>query len=94
MGLPVALGIATLEVLLIMIFYMELKAQRGARRFMLPAASIFLFLLGSLTILDNATRWPPVKPSWAKEAPVPEARPKAPTRTTKEVSNPRREPGR
>jgi hypothetical protein len=53
---------------------MELKVGYGARRFTLPAALIFLFLLGSLTLLDNATRWPPGKPSWARAAAVVEIR--------------------
>jgi cytochrome c oxidase subunit 4 len=56
-------------------YWMHLDEQRGARRAALPLALVFVALLGSLSILDLITRWPPVLPDGPSQRALPPAIP-------------------
>jgi len=61
--LPVALGLATLNFVLLLWFFMHLAEVRGTRRFALPVGVLYLLLLLALTLLDVTTRFPPARPN-------------------------------
>ncbi len=72
--LVVAYGLALANVVLVMTFFMDLLEQRGARRFTLVVAGMWFLLLLGLVLLDVGTRFPPTRPSGAREG-VEEKRP-------------------
>lgn len=61
-GVLVALGIATMKGALVALFFMHLWDQQGPNRLVFVASIFFVALLATLTILDNATRFPLANP--------------------------------
>jgi cytochrome c oxidase subunit IV len=74
-GVSVALIIATVKGTLVALFFMHLYDQQGANRLVFVTAIVFVALLATLTILDNATRFPlanpPTDPFQNVEEPAP-----------------------
>jgi cytochrome c oxidase subunit 4 len=56
-GVAIALGIASVKGALVALFFMHLYDQRGPNRLVFVTALVFVALLVSLTLLDNATRF-------------------------------------
>ncbi|HYG66548.1 MAG TPA: cytochrome C oxidase subunit IV family protein [Anaeromyxobacteraceae bacterium] len=61
-GVAVALIIATVKGSLVALFFMHLYDQQGANRLVFVTSIVFVALLATLTILDNATRFPLANP--------------------------------
>ncbi len=61
-SLPVALIVAGAQDLLIALYFMHLVEQRGSRRFAMPVALFYVFLIAALVFADVAFRWAPVRP--------------------------------
>jgi cytochrome c oxidase subunit IV len=74
-GVAVALGIAGVKGTLVALFFMHLYDQQGANRLVFVTSIVFVALLATLTILDNATRFPlanpPTDPFQNVEEPAP-----------------------
>ncbi len=68
-GVALALGIATVKGALVALFFMHLWDQSGTNRLVLITALIFVALLITLPLLDNATRFPLANPPDAETAP-------------------------
>jgi cytochrome c oxidase subunit 4 len=68
-GVALALGIATVKGTLVALFFMHLWDQPGPNRLVLITSLIFVALLISLPLLDNATRFPLANPPDAETAP-------------------------
>jgi cytochrome c oxidase subunit IV len=68
-GVAVALGIAAVKGTLVALFFMHLWDQPGPNRLVLVTALVFVALLVSLPLLDNATRFPLANPPDAETAP-------------------------
>jgi cytochrome c oxidase subunit 4 len=65
-----ALAIAVVKMLLVALFFMELRYSPGLTRVVIVAALFFLALLMSLTMADNFTRpWTPTPSGWGTSAP-------------------------
>ncbi len=58
----VALAIAVAKGALVALFFMHLWDQRGANRLVFITSLVFVVLLVTLTIADNATRFPLANP--------------------------------
>lgn len=61
-GVFVALAIATIKGSLVALFFMHLYDQQGANRLVFVTSIFFVALLATLTIVDNATRFPLANP--------------------------------
>ena len=61
-GVVVVLAIAAVKGTLVVLFFMHLWDQRGPTRLVLLTALVFVALLVSLTVADNATRFPLANP--------------------------------
>jgi cytochrome c oxidase subunit 4 len=68
-GVAVALAIATVKGALVALFFMHLYDQPGPNRLVLATSLVFVALLVSLVLLDNATRFPLANPPDAETAP-------------------------
>lgn len=68
-GVALAIGIATVKGALVALFFMHLWDRPGPNRLVLITALIFVALLISLPLLDNATRFPLANPPDAETAP-------------------------
>ena len=68
-GVAVALTIASVKGTLVALFFMHLYDQPGPNRLVLVTSLVFVTLLISLVILDNATRFPLANPPDAETAP-------------------------
>ena len=68
-GVVVALGIASAKGALVALFFMHLWDQAGPNRLVLLTSLVFVALLISLVLLDNATRFPLANPPDAETAP-------------------------
>lgn len=68
-GVAVAIGIATVKGALVALFFMHLWDQPGPNRLVLVTSLVFVALLISLPLLDNATRFPLANPPDAETAP-------------------------
>jgi cytochrome c oxidase subunit 4 len=68
-GVAVALAIASVKGALVALFFMHLWDQPGPNRLVLVTSLIFVALLISLPLLDNATRFPLANPPDAETAP-------------------------
>lgn len=69
-GVAVALGIATAKGALVALFFMHLYDQPGPNRLVLATSLVFVALLISLVLLDNATRFPLANPPDAETTPA------------------------
>jgi cytochrome c oxidase subunit 4 len=69
-GVAVALTIASVKGALVALFFMHLWDQPGPNRLVLVTALVFVALLVSLVILDNATRFPLANPPDAETTPA------------------------
>jgi cytochrome c oxidase subunit 4 len=67
-GVVVALTIAGTKGALVALFFMHLWEQRGANRLVFITSLAFVALLVSLTMLDNATRFPLANPPGSEGA--------------------------
>ncbi len=76
-GLVVAMAIAVVKSSLVVLFFMHLWDHGGANRLVLATTLLFVALLMTLVLLDNATRWPLTNPPTERtlhlEPPGPEA---------------------
>ena len=76
-GLVVAMAIAVVKSSLVVLFFMHLWDHGGANRLVLATTLLFVALLMTLVLLDNATRWtltnPPTERTLHLEPPGPEA---------------------
>lgn len=61
-GVTAALVIAGVKGTLVALFFMHLWDQQGANRLVFATSIVFVALLATLTILDNATRFPLANP--------------------------------
>ncbi len=68
-GVAVALAIATAKGTLVALFFMHLWDQPGPNRLVLVTSLVFVALLVTLPLLDNATRFPLANPPDAETAP-------------------------
>jgi cytochrome c oxidase subunit 4 len=68
-GVAVALTIASVKGALVALFFMHLYDQPGPNRLVLVTSLVFVALLVSLVLLDNATRFPLANPPDAETAP-------------------------
>jgi cytochrome c oxidase subunit 4 len=68
-GVAVALGIAAVKGTLVALFFMHLWDQPGPNRLVLITSLVFVALLVTLPLLDNATRFPLANPPDAETAP-------------------------
>jgi cytochrome c oxidase subunit IV len=68
-GVALALGIACAKGTLVALFFMHLWDQPGPNRLVLVTAMVFVALLVTLPLLDNATRFPLANPPDAETAP-------------------------
>ncbi len=68
-GVAVALAIATVKGTLVALFFMHLWDQPGPNRLVLITSLVFVALLVTLPLLDNATRFPLANPPDAETAP-------------------------
>jgi cytochrome c oxidase subunit 4 len=68
-GVALALAIATVKGTLVALFFMHLWDQPGPNRLVLITSLIFVALLVTLPLLDNATRFPLANPPDAETAP-------------------------
>ena len=68
-GVAVALTIASVKGALVALFFMHLYDQPGPNRLVLLTSLVFVALLVSLVLLDNATRFPLANPPDAETAP-------------------------
>jgi cytochrome c oxidase subunit 4 len=68
-GVALALGIATVKGALVALFFMHLWDQQGPNRLVLVTSLIFVALLVTLPLLDNATRFALANPPDAETAP-------------------------
>jgi cytochrome c oxidase subunit 4 len=68
-GVAVALVIASVKGALVALFFMHLYDQPGPNRLVLLTSLVFVALLVSLVLLDNATRFPLANPPDAETAP-------------------------
>jgi cytochrome c oxidase subunit 4 len=68
-GVAVALAIASVKGTLVALFFMHLWDQPGPNRLVLITSLIFVALLITLPLLDNATRFPLANPPDAETAP-------------------------
>jgi cytochrome c oxidase subunit 4 len=68
-GVAVALTIATAKGALVALFFMHLYDQPGPNRLVLLTSLVFVTLLVSLVLLDNATRFPLANPPDAETTP-------------------------
>jgi cytochrome c oxidase subunit 4 len=68
-GVAVALVIASAKGALVALFFMHLYDQPGPNRLVLLTSLVFVALLVSLVILDNATRFPLANPPDAETSP-------------------------
>jgi cytochrome c oxidase subunit 4 len=57
-GLVVAMIIAVVKSSLVVLFFMHLWDHGGANRLVLGTTLVFVALLMTLVLVDNATRWP------------------------------------
>ena len=64
-ALPLALAIATTKSLLVLIFFMHLKEDKGVNRMVVAVAVVFVLLLIGLTLGDVATRFKGTTPAGA-----------------------------
>ena len=64
-ALPLALAIATTKSLLVLIFFMHLKEDKGVNRMVVAVAVVFVLLLLGITLGDVATRFKGTTPSGA-----------------------------
>ena len=64
-ALPLALAIATTKSLLVLIFFMHLKEDKGVNRMVVAVAVVFVLLLMGLTLGDVATRFKGTTPAGA-----------------------------
>jgi cytochrome c oxidase subunit 4 len=67
-GVAVALAIAITKGTLVALFFMHLWDQAGANRVVFVTSLVFVLLLITLTLLDNATRFPLANPPGARGA--------------------------
>ncbi len=72
-GVTVALAIAATKGGLVALFFMHLWDQRGANRLVFITSLVFVALLVSLTMLDDATRFPLTNPPGSELNPMPAA---------------------
>ncbi|HEY4742730.1 MAG: cytochrome C oxidase subunit IV family protein [Candidatus Acidiferrales bacterium] len=71
MNTVAALAIAVVKMLLVALFFMELRYSPGLTRVVVVTAFFFLALLISLTLADNFTRpWTPTPSGWGDSAPT------------------------
>jgi len=68
-GVAVALAIAMVKGTLVALFFMHLWDQPGPNRLVLVTSLVFVALLISLPLLDNATRSPLANPPGSAAAP-------------------------
>ena len=68
-GVAVALAIAAVKGTLVALFFMHLWDQPGPNRLVLITSLVFVALLVTLPLLDNATRFPLDNPPDAETAP-------------------------
>lgn len=68
-GVAVALAIASVKGTLVALFFMHLWDQPGPNRLVLITSLVFVALLVTLPLLDNATRFPLANPPDAETAP-------------------------
>jgi cytochrome c oxidase subunit 4 len=68
-GVAVALTIASVKGALVALFFMHLYDQPGPNRLVLLTSLVFVALLVSLVLLDNATRFPLANPPDAESTP-------------------------
>ena len=61
-GLVVALAIAVVKSALVVLFFMHLWDHGGANRLVLATTLVFVALLMTLVLVDNATRFPLANP--------------------------------
>ncbi len=61
-ALPVALGIALVKSVLIALFFMHLREQRGSNALVFGTAVFFVLLLLAGAVLETATRFQPTVP--------------------------------
>jgi cytochrome c oxidase subunit 4 len=64
-ALPLALTIATVKSLLVLIFFMHLKEQKGIYAMIIAVSVAFALLLMGMTLTDVATRFTPLTPAGA-----------------------------
>ena len=62
-ALPLALLIATTKSLLVLIFFMHLKEDKGVNRMVVAVAVVFVLLLLGITLTDVATRFKGATPA-------------------------------
>jgi cytochrome c oxidase subunit IV len=67
-GIVIALLIAITKSTLVALFFMHLWDQAGANRVVFVTSLVFVLLLITLTLLDNATRFPLANPPGARGA--------------------------
>jgi cytochrome c oxidase subunit IV len=68
-GVAVALAIAGVKGTLVALFFMHLWDQPGPNRLVLITSLVFVALLVTLPLLDNATRFPLANPPDSETAP-------------------------
>jgi cytochrome c oxidase subunit 4 len=68
-GVAVALSIAAVKGTLVALFFMHLWDQPGPNRLVLITSLVFVALLVTLPLLDNATRFPLANPPDSETAP-------------------------
>ena len=68
-GVAVALAIAMVKGTLVALFFMHLWDQPGPNRLVLVTSLVFVAVLVTLPLLDNATRFPLANPPDAETAP-------------------------
>jgi len=64
-ALPLAIAIATTKSLLVLLFFMHLKEQKGIYGMIIFVSVLFALLLMGMTITDVATRFKPLSPAGA-----------------------------
>ncbi len=69
-GVAVALAIATVKGSLVALFFMHLWDQQGPNRLVMITTLVFVALLVTLPLLDNATRFPLANPPDAETVPA------------------------
>ena len=80
-GLVVALAIAVVKSALVVLFFMHLWDHGGANRLVLATTLVFVALLMTLVLVDNATRFPlanpPTEATMRLDPPGPDLLPRA-----------------
>lgn len=69
--LPALIGVAIVEMVVGLVFFMRLDEQRGTRRVIFPLGLGFVMLLGLLSYLDIITRWEPTRPDGPTQPKLP-----------------------